>query len=150
MYQNALAILIATNIFNQFWINALLKFHASVFLQLIYKPVSWVARIEKAWDFKYCLKMRLDLKNTGQIFRGNETRFFISKLVSFILLKMDFCKDWKNLYALLTYQNNSSKSEKTFSQKSHDFFVTFPPQQHSPTKYFTRRTHFSKQKLKSS
>ena len=34
--------------------------------------------------------MRLDLKNTGQIFEGNEARFFISKLVSFILLKMDF------------------------------------------------------------
>ena len=37
--------------------------------------------------------MRLDLKNTGQIFEGNEARFFISNLVSFILLKMDFCKD---------------------------------------------------------
>ena len=36
--------------------------------------------------------MRLDLKNTGQIFEGNEARFFISKLVSFILLKMDFIK----------------------------------------------------------
>ena len=37
--------------------------------------------------------MRLDLKNTGQIFEGNETCFFINKLVSFILLKIDFCKD---------------------------------------------------------
>ena len=34
--------------------------------------------------------MRLDLKNTGQIFEENEVRFFISKLVSFILLHMDF------------------------------------------------------------
>ena len=59
------------------------------------KPVSWVARIEKAWDFKYCLKMCLDLKNTEQIFEGNEARFFISKLISSILLKMDFCKDAK-------------------------------------------------------
>ena len=36
--------------------------------------------------------MRLDLKNTGQIFEQNEARFFSSKLVSSILLKMDFCK----------------------------------------------------------
>ena len=34
--------------------------------------------------------MRADLKNTGQIFERNETRFFISKLVSFILPNMDF------------------------------------------------------------
>ena len=34
--------------------------------------------------------MRVDLKNTEQIFEGNEARFFISKLVSFILLKIDF------------------------------------------------------------
>ena len=34
--------------------------------------------------------MRLDLKNTGQIFEENEVRFFINKLVSFILLHMDF------------------------------------------------------------
>ena len=37
--------------------------------------------------------MCLDIENTGQMFEGNEARFFISKLVSFILLKMDFCKD---------------------------------------------------------
>ena len=37
--------------------------------------------------------MRLDLKNTGQIFEGTEARFFINKLVSFTLLKMDVCKD---------------------------------------------------------
>ena len=40
-------------------------------------------------------------------------------------------------------------SEKTSSAKSHNFLVTFPSQQHSLTKYFTRRKHFSKQKLKS-
>ena len=34
--------------------------------------------------------MLLDLKNTGQIFEGNEARFFISKLVNFIVLKIDF------------------------------------------------------------
>ena len=34
--------------------------------------------------------MRVDLKNTEQIFEGNEARFFISKLVSFILLKIDY------------------------------------------------------------
>ena len=39
-----------------------------------------------------CLKMRLDFKNTGQIFEGNQARFFISKLASFILLKIEFCK----------------------------------------------------------
>ena len=39
--------------------------------------------------------MGLDLKNTEQIFEGNEARFFISKLISSILLKMDFCKDVK-------------------------------------------------------
>ena len=39
-------------------------------------------------------------------------------------------------------------SEKTSSGKKS--FATFPSQQHSPTKYFTRRKHFSKQKLKSS
>ena len=39
--------------------------------------------------------MRVDLKNTGETFEGNEARFFISKLVSFILLKMDFSKDVK-------------------------------------------------------
>ena len=39
--------------------------------------------------------MCLDLKNTEQIFEGNEARFFISKLISSILLKMDFCKDVK-------------------------------------------------------
>ena len=33
--------------------------------------------------------MRADLKNTGQIFERNEARFFISKLVSFILPNMD-------------------------------------------------------------
>ena len=33
--------------------------------------------------------MRLD-QNTGQIFEGNEAHLFISKPVSFILLKMDF------------------------------------------------------------
>ena len=33
--------------------------------------------------------MCLDIENTGQMFEGNEARFFISKLVSFILLKMD-------------------------------------------------------------
>ena len=37
--------------------------------------------------------MRLDLKNTGQIFEGTEARFFINKLVSFTLLRMDICKD---------------------------------------------------------
>ena len=37
--------------------------------------------------------MRVDLKNTEQIFEGNEARFFISKLVSFILLKIDFWQD---------------------------------------------------------
>ena len=35
-------------------------------------------------------EMHLDLKNTGQIFQGNEARFFNSIVVSFILLKMDF------------------------------------------------------------
>ena len=34
--------------------------------------------------------MSLDLENTGQIFEGNEARFFISKLVSYILLKIEF------------------------------------------------------------
>ena len=34
--------------------------------------------------------MRLDLKKSEQIFEGNEGRFFSRKLVSFILLKMDF------------------------------------------------------------
>ena len=42
--------------------------------------------------------MLLDLKNTGQIFEGNEARFFISKLASFILLKIDFCKDVKRTH----------------------------------------------------
>ena len=42
--------------------------------------------------------MLVDLKNTGQIFEGNEARFFISKLVSFILLKRDFCKDAKRTH----------------------------------------------------
>ena len=37
--------------------------------------------------------MRLDLKNTGQIFEGSKARFFIRKLVSSILLKMNFCKN---------------------------------------------------------
>ena len=34
--------------------------------------------------------MHLDLKIQQKILRGNEARFFISKLVSFILLKMHF------------------------------------------------------------
>ena len=42
--------------------------------------------------------MRLDLKNTGQIFEGTEARFFINKLVSFTLLKMDICKDVVRTY----------------------------------------------------
>ena len=42
--------------------------------------------------------MRLDLRNTGQIFEGNEARFFINKLLSFILLKKDFCKDVKRTH----------------------------------------------------
>ena len=38
--------------------------------------------------------------------------------------------------------------EKTSSGKSDNVLVTFPSQQHYLTKYFTRRKHFSKQKLK--
>ena len=53
-------------------------------------------------------------------------------------------KDPQKRYVLLNYQRKLSR------EKSHNFFVTFPIQQYFSTKYFTRKTHFSKQKLKSS
>ena len=54
--------------------------------------------------------MCLDLKNTGQIFEGNETRFFISKLVSFVWLKMDFCKDVKRTHMDYLFPIGNEKS----------------------------------------
>ena len=54
--------------------------------------------------------MRLDLKNTGQIFEENEERFFISKLVSFILLKMDFCKDVVRTHMAYLFPTGNEKN----------------------------------------
>ena len=58
---------------------------------------------------------------------------------------------------LITITNNPQKtlgftnlSEKTSWAKKLQLFATFPSQQHSLTKYFTRQKHFYKQKLKSS
>ena len=53
--------------------------------------------------------MRLDLKNTGQIFEGNEAGFFISKLVSFILLKIGFCKDVVRTHMDYLFSSGSEK-----------------------------------------
>ena len=43
---------------NPFWVNAVLKFHAFCILTAHLKTVSWDSRIEKTWNFNYCLKMR--------------------------------------------------------------------------------------------
>ena len=66
-------------------------------------------------EIEYCPKMRLDRKNTGQIFEENELRFFISKLVSSILLKMDFCKDAARTHMDYLF---SIEKEKNFSHHS--------------------------------
>ena len=62
-----------------------------------------------------------------------------------IHIKVTVTNDTHNLTLSFT-----ELSQKTSWFKSHNFFVTFPSQQHIATKYFTRETHFSKQKLKSS
>ena len=54
--------------------------------------------------------MGLDLKNTGQIFEENKARFFISKLVSFILLKMDFCKDVVRMHVDYLFPTGNEKN----------------------------------------
>ena len=64
--------------------------------------------------------MLLDLKNTGQIFEGNEARFFISKLVSFILLKMDFCKDVVRTHMDYLFSTGSEKKNVFSSQHCKD------------------------------
>ena len=63
-----------------------------------------------------------------------------------------------NIHIKVTVTNDTQKltlsfinvSEKISSGKNHNFLVTSPSQQHLPTKYFTRETHFFKEKLKSS
>ena len=68
--------------------------------------------------------MRLNLKNAQQIFEGNEARFFINKLVSFILLKMDFCKNAKRThmdYLFLTGNEKNVFSSQHCKDAAHFF-----------------------------
>ena len=68
--------------------------------------------------------MRLNLKNVQQIFEGNEARFFIKKLVSFILLKKDFCKNAKRMhmdYLFITGNEKNVFSSQHCKDAAHIF-----------------------------
>ena len=143
--------------------------HMKRYLKLCQKKL-WFLRYLKALSSKYMGKRR----NTST--EAPLPPMWISKLLvriksSFSVLHIKFLsfKDiscsmhliiykyiYKYTYWSYSYKRHTETlsftdlSEKTSSGKSDNFFVTFHSQQYFPKKYFTRETHFSTQKLKSS
>ena len=92
--------------FNPFWVNALLKFYT--FCILTANLVSWVVRIEKAWNFTYCLKLRLDLKIQDKSLKVMKPVFsLVNRQGKFHFTKNElfhnFCKDIAHIFESLSW-----------------------------------------------